>query len=396
MTDTRNLAKLDVDRDLALSDATLVPVAFREPLPLKTVPHRLNRRLVPTLGIAMLLIAAAAAYGSYYWVVGRFLESTDDAYVQADSTTMARKVSGYLSAELVKDKQPVKAAQPLAKIDDRDYVAALDQAKADVATAQADIENVTAALAQQQAVIAQARATVAVDQANLTYAEQENTRYGTLANQGSASVEMAQQVASRRDTARATLTRDTAAVTAAEQQVAILQAQLAKTKAALQHYEAVQEQAKLNLGYTNIIAPIDGVVGNRSLRVGEYVQVGNQLMAVVPLVAVYVVANFEETQIAGIRKGAPVSIVVDTYSGATVKGHVDSIAPASGEEFALLPPDNATGNFTKIVQRIPVKIAIDPNDPLRGELRPGMSVTATVDTKVPAPGAGPLRSVVAH
>jgi membrane fusion protein (multidrug efflux system) len=158
----------------------------------------------------------------------------------------------------------------------------------------------------------------------------------------------------------------------------------------------VQEQAQLNLGYTNIVSPIDGVVANRSLRIGQYVQVGTQLMAVVPLAAVYVVANFEETQLAGIRKGAPVSIVVDTYSGAAVKGHVDSIAPASGEEFALLPPDNATGNFTKIVQRIPVKIAIDPNDPLRGELRPGMSVTATVDTKVLAPGASPVRSAVAH
>ena len=396
MTDTRNLAKLDVDRDLALSDATLVPVAFREPLPLKTVPHRRSRRLVPTLGIALLLIAAAAAYGSYYWVVGRFLESTDDAYVQADSTIIAPKVSGYLSEVLVEDNQPVKAAQPLAKIDDRDYVASLDQAKADVATAQADIENVTAALQQQQAVIAQARATVAVDQANLTYAEQENTRYGTLANQGSASVETAQQTTSRRDTARATLTRDTAAVTATEEQVAMLQAQLAKTKAALQHYEAVQEQAQLNLSYTNINAPIEGVVGNRSLRVGEYVQAGTQLMAVVPLAAVYMVANFEETQLAGIRKGAPVRIVVDTYSKATVKGHVDSIAPASGEEFALLPPDNATGNFTKIVQRIPVKIAIDPNDPLRGELRPGMSVTATVDTRVPTPGTSPVRVAVVH
>jgi membrane fusion protein (multidrug efflux system) len=305
-------------------------------------------------------------------------------------------VSGYLSQVLVEDNPLVKAAQPLAKIDDRDYVASLDQAKADVATAQADIDNVTATLHQQQAIIAQARATVAVDQANLTYAEQENTRYGTLANQGSASVEMAQQAASRRDTARATLTRDTAAVAAAEQQVAILQAQLAKTKAALQHYEAVQEQAQLNLSYTNIIAPIDGVVGNRSLRVGEYVQAGTQLMAVVPLAAVYVVANFEETQLAGIRKGAPVRIVVDTYSKATVKGHVDSIAPASGQEFALLPPDNATGNFTKIVQRIPVKIAIDPNDPLRGELRPGMSVTATVDTKAPTPDASLMRSAVVH
>jgi membrane fusion protein, multidrug efflux system len=396
MTDTTSLVKLDVDGDLALSDAMLVPVAFREPLPRKTVPHRRSRRLVVTLGIVLFLIAAATAYGSYYWVVGRFLESTDDAYVQADSTIVAPKVSGYLSQVLVEDNQPVKAAQPLAKIDDRDYVASLDQAKADVATAQADIENVTAALRQQQAVIAQARATVAVDQANLTYAEQENTRYGTLANQGSASVEMAQQTASRRDTARATLTRDTAAVTAAEEQVAMLQAQLAKTKAALQHYEAVQEQAQLNLGYANITAPIDGVVGNRSLRVGEYVQAGTQLMAVVPLAAVYVVANFEETQLAGMRPGAPVTVVVDTYSGATVKGHIDSIAPASGQEFALLPPDNATGNFTKIVQRIPVKIAIDPNDPLRGDLRPGMSVTATVDTKVPGPGSSPVRSAAVH
>jgi len=222
MTDTTSLAKLDIDRELELSDTMLVPVAFREPVPRKTAPHRRSPRLVLTLGIALFLIAAAAGYGSYYWAVGRFLESTDDAYVQADSTIIAPKVSGYLSAVLVEDNQPVKAAQPLAKIDDRDYVAALDQAKADVATARADIENVTAALRQQQAVIAQARATVAVDQANLTYAEQENTRYGTLANQGSGSVETAQQAASRRDTASATLTRDTAAVTAAEEQVAIL------------------------------------------------------------------------------------------------------------------------------------------------------------------------------
>src|SRR5580698_2616643 len=358
MTDTRNLAKLDVDRDLALSDATLVPVAFREPLPLKTVPHRRSRRLVLTLGIALLLIAAAAGYGSYYWVVGRFLESTDDAYVQADSTIIAPKVSGYLVDVLVADNQTVKAGQALAKIDDRDYVAALDQAKADVATAQADIDNVKASLQQQQAVIAQARATVAVDQANLTYAEQDNARYDALANRGSGSVQNAQQAVSRRDDARATLDRDTAAVTAAEQQVGVLQAQLAKANGTLQHDQAVLAQAQLNLGYTNIVAPIDGVVGNRSLRLGGYVQAGTQLMAVVPLDAVYVVANFEETQLAAMRDGDPVGVVVDTYSKKTVKGRVDSIAPASGQEFALLPPDNATGNFTKIVQRIPVKIVI--------------------------------------
>jgi membrane fusion protein, multidrug efflux system len=399
MTKSTNPLDLKVERQLALTEDKLLPVAFREPLRRKAAPRRISRRWALTLGIVALLIAAAGGYGRYYWMVGRFLESTDDAYVQADSTIIAPRVSGYLVDVLVADNQPVKAGQALAKIDDRDYVAALDQAKADVATAQADIDNVKASLQQQQAVIAQARATVAVDQANLTYAEQDNARYDALANRGSGSVQNAQQAVSKRDTARATLTRDTAAVTAAEQQVGVLQAQLAKANATLQHDQAVQAQAQLNLGYTNIVAPIDGVVGNRSLRVGQFVQAGTQLMAVVPLVAVYVVANFEETQLAGMRAGEPVGIVVDTYSGATVKARVDSVAPASGQEFALLPPDNATGNFTKIVQRIPVKIAIDPDDPLRGDLRPGMSVTATVDTKAPVDtemAADAIRSAALH
>ena len=358
----------------------------------KRLPRRLSWRRMLVLGAAALLIAAAAGYGHYYWITGRFLQSTDDAYVQADSTIISPKVSGYLSAVLVQDNQPVKAGQPLATIDDRDYVAALDQAKADVATAQADIAAMNAELTQQQDVIAQAKATVAVDQATLTYAEQENTRYSSLATGGAGSVQMAQQALSRLDTARATLTRDNAAVTAAEQQVDVLQAQLAKAKGALQHNEAVQEQAQLNLGYTKIVAPIDGVVGDRSLRVGQFVQAGTQLMAVVPLAATYVVANFEETQLADIHARQPVAISVDTYSGTTVKGYVDSLSPASGQEFALLPPDNATGNFTKIVQRIPVKIVIDSGDPLAGDLRPGMSVTATVDTRAHAATTGSAAS----
>jgi membrane fusion protein (multidrug efflux system) len=395
-TELTDPAELEVGQPLVLTEATLLPVAFREPLRPQRARRRWSRRLVVSLGIAVLLITAAGAYGRYYWTVGRFLESTDDAYVQADSTIVAPKVSGNLSEVLVADNQPVKAGQALAKIDDRDYVASLDQAKADVAAAQADIENVKAALQQQQAVISQARATVAVDQANLTFAEQDNARYGTLADRGSGSVQNAQQALSRRDTARATLERDTAAVVAAEQQVGVLQAQLAKANATLLHDQAVQEQAQLNLGYTTIVAPIDGVVGNRSLRVGGYVQAGTQLLAVVPLAAVYVVANFEETQLAAMHAGDPTSIVVDTYSKRAVKGHIDSIAPASGQEFALLPPDNATGNFTKIVQRIPVKIAIEPDDPLRGDLRPGMSVTATVDTKATAPGTGAVPPSAPH
>ena len=395
-TELTDPPELGAGRQLVLTEATLLPVAFRDPLRPQRARHRFSRRLVVSLGIAVLLIAAAGAYGRYYWTVGRFLESTDDAYVQADSTIVAPKVSGNLSEVLVADNQPVKAGQALAKIDDRDYVASLDQAKADVAAAQADIENVKAALQQQQAVISQARATVGVDQANLTFAEQDNARYGALADRGSGSVQNAQQALSRRDTARATLERDTAAVVAAEQQVGVLQAQLAKANATLLHDQAVQEQAQLNLGYTTIVAPIDGVVGNRSLRVGGYVQAGTQLLAVVPLDAVYVVANFEETQLAAMHAGDPTSIVVDTYSKRAVKGHIDSIAPASGQEFALLPPDNATGNFTKIVQRIPVKIAIDLDDPLRGDLRPGMSVTATVDTQAAAPGAGAVPLSAPH
>jgi membrane fusion protein, multidrug efflux system len=336
----------------------------------------------------MLLIGAAGAYGRYYWTVGRFLQSTDDAYVRADSTIVAPKVPGYLSEVLVGDNQPVRAGQLLARIDDRDYKVALEQAEADIATAQADIDNVKAALQQQQAVIAQARATLEVDQANLTFTEQDRTRYSSLAQNGSGTVQMAQQTLAKRDMARATLARDSAAVTAAERQVGMLQAQLAKDEAVLQHNKAVRDQAQLNLGYTNIVAPVDGVVGNRSLRVGQFVQAGTQLMAVVPLASTYVVANFEETKLGDIRTGQPVDIVVDTYSSTKVRGHVDSISPASGQEFALLPADNATGNFTKIVQRIPVKIAINPDDRLRGALRPGMSVTATVDTKAPVMTTG--------
>ena len=188
----------------------------------------------------------------------------------------------------------------------------------------------------------------------------------------------------------ATLEHDTTGVGAAKKQIGVLEAQLAQANAALAQQQAIEHQAELNLSYTTITAPVDGTVGVRTLRVGEYVQAGTQLMAVVPLQAVYITANYKETQLTDVRPGQPVSIDVDTFPGTTVHGYVDSLAPASGEEFALLPPDNATGNFTKIVQRIPVKIDIDKNDPLFGRLRPGMSVEPTIDTRLipAAPSAG--------
>jgi membrane fusion protein (multidrug efflux system) len=194
-------------------------------------------------------------------------------------------------------------------------------------------------------------------------------------------VQNAQNAVSKLGIAKATLERDTAAVTAAEKQIGSLKAQLAKAQADLTHAQDLDEQAQLNLGYTTIVAPVDGVVGNRTLRVGQYVQAGTPLMGVVPLMDVYIVANFKETQLTNVRPGQPVKIEVDTFPDHAVWGAVDSIAPASGQEFALLPPDNATGNFTKIVQRVPVKIRVGADGPLAGRLLPGMSVIPTINTK---------------
>jgi len=342
---------------------------------------RLSVRRLLLAGVAIAACIGAADYGGYYWTTGRFEVSTDDAYVRADSTVIAPKVSGYLRDVLVEDNEQVKAGQVLARIDDRDYAVALAQAKADAAASQGDIDNIKATIVRQQAVIAQAAGTVAVDEAALTFAEQDYTRYANLASRGAGTVQMAQQATSKRDSARAALARDKAALTAAQGQTDVLRAQLAQAIATLAHKRAAEQKAELDLGHTTITAPVDGVVGNRTLRVGQFVQAGTDLMAVVPLQQTYIVANFKETQLTDIRKGQSVAIEVDTFPDAKITGRVDSIAPASAGEFALLPPDNATGNFTKVVQRIPVKIVFDPQNDAAGRLRPGMSVEPVVDTK---------------
>jgi membrane fusion protein (multidrug efflux system) len=326
------------------------------------------------------LLAGAAWYGWNYWTVGQYQVSTDDAYVKADHTAVAPKVSGYLHEVLAGDNEPVRAGQILARIDDRDFKVALDQAEADVAAARSGVASKQAQLEIQQAVIDAAKATIDVDNAAVTFAAQENKRYTDLASSGYGSVQNAQQAQSRIAGARAAIERDTANLASALKQVDLLRAEIAEADATLARAVAVHRQAELNLGYTTITAPIDGVVGNRTLRTGQFVQAGTQLMSVVPLAGAYVVANFKETQLTGVRKGQRVEIAVDMFPGYVVHGHVDSIAPASGQEFALLPPDNATGNFTKVVQRIPVKIALEHDDPLI-ELRPGMSVIPTIETR---------------
>jgi membrane fusion protein (multidrug efflux system) len=345
----------------------------------KNKPRRLRKLLL--IGASILALAGTAYLGSEYWTVWRFQVSTDDAYVKADNTTIAPKVSGYLGDVLVGDNEQVKAGQVLAKIDDRDFRVALDQAKADVEAARAAVATKQALLTAQQSIIDAARATIAVDQANLTFAEQDDKRYSQLASSGYGSVQNAQQAASRIATARASVARDTASLANATSQLDVLKAEVAQAQATIVRDEALQRQAELNLSYTTIVSPVDGVVGNRTLRVGQYVQAGTQLMAVVPMAAAYIIANYKETQLTDVRPGQPVAIEVDMFPGVAFSGHVDSIAPASGQEFALLPPDNATGNFTKVVQRIPVKVVLDPGSPLAGELRPGMSVYPTIGTK---------------
>jgi membrane fusion protein (multidrug efflux system) len=344
---------------------------------------RPSREAIKRAALALALtsgVAGVADFGHYYVTTGRYLESTDDAYVKADSTIIAPKVSGYIAEVLVSDNQPVKAGQLLARVDDRDFRTALNQAKADVAAAEAAVKNLNAQIELQEPLIQQQAAEVDAAEANLKFAQEQRARYDVLMKSGSGTVQRAQQTDAALRAQTAQLLQGKAGLAAANKKIEVLSTQRAQAVAQLDHARAVEQQAALNLSYTQVAAPVDGTVGARSLRVGQYVQAGTQLMAVVPLDAVYVVANFKETQLTHMRTGQPVELYVDSFQSIRLKGHVDSLSPASGLEFALLPPDNATGNFTKIVQRVPVKIVLDGQS-LKGLLRPGMSAEPTVNTK---------------
>ena len=339
----------------------------------------LRRRTVVVLTAAA-ITALAVAGALSYWRYARFIISTDDAYAQADSTIIASRVSGYVSAVQVDDNQQVKAGQILARIDDRDYRATLDQARADVQAAQAEVTHLGAQLAQQDALIARARATVAASQAALDLARLNRTRAEKVAGIGFGSEQQSQEADAQARERVADLDRDRAALATTEREVDVLRAKLVQLRALSERSQAVARRAELDVGYTSITAPIDGIVAARTLRLGQYVQAGTQLLAVVPLRDVYVIANFKETQLTRTRSGQPVRLRVDTFPGVDLRGYVDNLAPATGLEFSLLPPDNATGNFTKIVQRVPVKIRLAPGQSLDGQIRPGMSVEVHIDT----------------
>jgi membrane fusion protein (multidrug efflux system) len=331
--------------------------------------------------VGVLLCVALGIWGVRYWTVGRFIESTDDAYVQADSTTVAPKVSGYIAQVLVEDNQPVRAGQVLARIDDRDLQTALREANANLGAATAAVANLAAQLTAQDYAIREAQADLQVAQTAAALAQRNDGRRREMAKVGFGSDEQSDDATTdfRRKTAG--VARARAALADARQQVEVLQTQRQLAEAQRLRAVANQYQAQLNVSYATISAAIDGTVGARTLRVGQFVQAGTQLMEIVPLRDTYVVANFKETQLTRMYPGQAVHLSVDAFPGESLTGHVDSMAPASGLEFALLPPDNATGNFTKIVQRVPIKVVLDEPRQLAGRLRPGMSVDVAVDTR---------------
>ncbi len=368
------------------------PIAVRQPEAAAEKPkRRLNRKAL----IAAALIAALGAggwYGHYWWTAGRYLVSTDDAYVGAKNTTLAAKVSGYVEAVLVEDNAHVHAGDVIAKIDDGDYRLAVDSARGKSATQQATIDRIGKQVAAQQAAIDQAKAQLASTQAGATRADLELTRQQALAARDYASKQALEAAQAGKLQADASVKGAQAAVEAAETNVDVLKAQQEEASRTLKELNTSLEKAERDLSFTVIKAPMDGVVGNRAMQVGDYVQPGQRLASLVPLDAVYVDANFKETQLGKLRPGQPVKIAVDAMGGDKIDGTVVSVAPASGSVFSLLPPDNATGNFTKIVQRVPVRIQVPMELADKGLLRPGTSVVVAVDTKPGAVASEPVRT----
>jgi len=338
--------------------------------------------------VALLLVLGGLGAGAWYvvdwWRVGRFIVSTDDAYVKADTATIAAKVSGYVADVAAGDNQQVKAGDVLLKIEDGDYRLAVRAAVDKLATQDAAIARIGAQVVAQRAAIAQADAQIASAQADKIRAEAANQRASALARHDFASQAQLDQTQADQKRAVASLDAARAGRDAAAQAIVVLEAQKREAAAVRSELETARAKAERDLSFTILTAPFDGVVGARGAQQGQFVQPGQRLLALVPLGAVYIEANFKETQLAKLKPGQKVEIEIDAFEGRGIESEVASLAPASGAQFSLLPPDNATGNFTKIVQRVPVRIAIPAEVARRGELRPGLSALVRVDARTPA------------
>ncbi len=341
--------------------------------------HGVRRMLLALLLLGIL--GGAGYYGYHWWTEGRFLVSTDDAYVKADMSIIASKATGYVDSVPVTDNQKLSAGDLLAKIDDRDYRIAVDAAKNKLATQDATIARLKEQASAQNATIEQAKAQVVSAEAGLTRAAADFSRAQDLAARNYGSKQTLDQARAERDQAQAAVLAAQAAVRSAEAGLAVLNAQVEEAVHVRAELQTSLDQANLNLSYTEVRAPFGGVVGNKAVQPGQYVQPGTRLLSLVPLDTVYVEANYKETQLDGIKPGQSVDVSVDAADGREFTGVVESIAPASGSQFSLLPPENATGNFTKIVQRVPVRVRVSGEAVTSGVLRPGLSVVTYVHTK---------------
>ncbi|MDJ0387940.1 HlyD family secretion protein [Roseomonas sp. E05] len=345
-------------------------------------PKRRRRWLLRVLPVV--LLAAAALGGNWYWHTGRFLVETDDAYVQGDISVLTPRIEADVTEVAVADNQPVKAGQVLLRLDDRDARLLVRQDEAALEEAEAAIQTARQTITQLQAQIGAAAAQVEQARAELARADAEARRTQSLSGSGYSSRQSAETAVADQRKAAAAVQAAEAELAVRRQAVPVQQAQLAQAEARRDQAAAALEQARIALTYVEIRAPFDGIAGNRAAQLGQRVRPGQQLIAVAPPPqALFVVANFKETQLAGMRPGQPVEVTVDAIPGQVLHAHVDSFAPATGSQFSLLPPENATGNFTKVVQRVPVKLVLEPgqNAEAVARLRPGLSVVVEVDTR---------------
>src|SRR5215468_7687451 len=347
-------------------------VLERVAAPISTTRNRRLRftRLAPA-ALGLLIAIGGTKYGYDWWRVGRFIETTDDAYAGGNITPVSPHVAGFISEILVADNQRVAAGQLLIRIDPRDFRAGLDRARALADERQASLASLEAKYVLQHQMVTQAEADLAAKTAKASFATTDAIRYRNLAKTGYGTQQSAERTSAADQEAQSTIKAAEAALAAARQQLTVLQADIAAARAAVAQAKADLETARLNLGYTEIRSPIDGYIGNRAGRVGAYVTSGAYLLSVIPAQGLWVDANFKEDQ--------PASVAADVLPGKLFHGHVESLAPGTGAVFSVIPPENATGNFTKIVQRVPVRIALD--DAQFGELRPGLSTTVGVDTR---------------
>jgi membrane fusion protein (multidrug efflux system) len=353
-----------------------------------------GRRLFPEYVWRSIVFASALAIVVVFatqwnrWEGGPGRQVTDDAYLQADLTPVAARVAGYVRQVPVQDFEQVRAGQVLAEIVDDEYRATVAEAEASVAAARAQIAALQAQRGLQEANREAARAVVASTEAVAAQNQRDSHRQHTLLSSGSTSTEATEHTDATRAQLAAQLRQNRAQEAAAARQLDVLEAQIAQAEAALAGHQAALDLARLNLAYTRITAPQDGVIGQRQVRPGQYLGVGGQVATLTPLPHLWVIANYKETQLTHIRVGEAASVTVDSFPGHVLRGRVIALSPASGSQFALLPPDNATGNFTKVVQRMAVKIGLDDLDGLADRLQAGMSVVATVEATDPPVAAG--------